>query len=133
MEISTKKQKILVIDDDPLIVDIYQTKFNTAGFEAIALNNAEGDFVSKIAAWKPDLILLDVNLCPPEFTCVDGFTACKMLRDDARTKNIPVIFLTNRSEEENIDKAKALGVPTYIVKAMMTPSEVVDEVRKQLR
>ncbi len=134
MESGAKRtnQRILIVDDNTLIVDIYQEKLTRAGFEAFALKDAEGDFVSKVAAWKPDLILQDINLCEPEEHCVDGFAACKMLRDDPRTKDIPVIFLTNRSEPENIHKAKMLGVSTYIVKAMMTPGEVVEEIKKNL-
>ncbi|MBT4648967.1 response regulator, partial [Candidatus Parcubacteria bacterium] len=63
---------------------------------------------------------------------MDGFSVLKALKEDDTTKDIPVILLTNLGQDEDIQRGKDLGAVGYLVKANLTPSEVVEEVKKKL-
>ena len=75
----------------------------------------------------PDFILLDIIM--PK---MDGFAVLKALKEDVKTKNIPVMLLTNLGQEEDIKRGEELGVVGYLVKANTTPSEVVEAVKNKL-
>lgn len=112
--------KILFIDDDEFLVDLYKIKFTEAGFEVYTLENAGGDFVQKVADIKPDLISLDIIM-----PIIDGFGVVELLKKDERTKNIPIIGFDNLGGKETVDKIIKLGAVDYLLKAMLTPSEVI--------
>ncbi len=119
-----KKQKVLLIEDDADLVEMYKLKFIGSGYEIItSFKGAEGLELAKKE--KPDIILLDIIL--PE---VDGFAILTELKKDPKTRNIPVLMLTNLGQESDIKKGKELGVTDYLIKANFTPSEVVEKVKK---
>ena len=123
---SDKKIKILLIEDEEMLANMYEVKFKNEGFDLEkALDGAEG--LAKAKANVPDFILLDIIM--PK---MDGFSVLKSLKDDPATKNVPVILLTNLGQEEDVEKGKELGAVGYLVKANITPSEVVAEVKKKL-
>ncbi|OGY94172.1 MAG: hypothetical protein A2406_01690 [Candidatus Komeilibacteria bacterium RIFOXYC1_FULL_37_11] len=123
---SDKKIKILLIEDEEMLANMYEVKFKNEGFDLEkALDGAEG--LAKAKANVPDFILLDIIM--PK---MDGFSVLKALKDDPATKNVPVILLTNLGQEEDVEKGKELGAVGYLVKANITPSEVVAEVKKKL-
>ena len=112
-------QKILLIEDDPLMVRLYQKVFERDGYEVeIALRGVEG--LAKAKEVKPDLILLDIMM--PE---MDGFEVLTKLKGDEETKNIKVIALTNLAGSGDEERALKLGVLKYIVKSEYDPDEVV--------
>jgi DNA-binding response OmpR family regulator len=115
-----KKYKILIIDDDTFLSDMYSFKFSQNNFETAVFNDANGDFVEKVFKVKPDIISLDI-IMPGR----DGFEALEMLKEDKRTKDIPVVILSNKSQESDIEQGLKLGVEDYMVCAYFTPSEVV--------
>lgn len=118
------KIKVLLIEDDPTLIEMYQLKFKESGFDFKVCNRgAEGLAASKKD--KPDVILLDVIL--PE---MDGFAILTELKKDAKTKSVPVLLLTNLGQESDIKKGKQLGAVDYLVKANFTPAEVVDKIKK---
>lgn len=120
------KTKILLIEDEEMLANMYEVKFQNEGFDLTkALDGAEG--LEKAKAIKPDFILLDIIM--PK---MDGFSVLKTLKEDPLTKDIPVMLLTNLGQEEDIERGKQLGAVGYLVKANITPSEVVDEVKKKL-
>lgn len=120
------KIKILLIEDEEMLANMYEVKFKNEGFELIkALDGAEG--LAKAQANKPDFILLDIIM--PK---MDGFSVLKALKEDENTKDVPVMLLTNLGQEEDIEKGKQLGAVGYLVKANITPAEVVAEVKKKL-
>jgi len=122
-----RKIKILLIEDDYFLSGIYLAKFGLEGFEIISSRDAEkGLELSKKE--KPDLILLDI-LLPNK----DGFWALKELKNDSTTKNIPVIVMTNLSEDENIRKAFDYGASEYLVKSNFLPNEVIEKVKKLIK
>ena len=85
------------------------------------MESLASDFVGKVAEIMPDLISLDIIM--PER---DGFEAIKLLKADSRTKNIPVIFLSNMGQGEDIKEGISLGAVDYIVVATITPNELVN-------
>lgn len=119
-------KKIAIIEDDQIISQMYRMKFEASGFEVqIANNGTRG--VALVKKFIPDIILLDLQM--PE---MDGVEALENIRQEPHGKTVPVIILTNIGEEEAPKKLKDLGVESYIVKANLTPNEVLGRVKKTL-
>ena len=115
--------KIAIIEDDATISQMYRMKFEADGFDVrLAGNGIIG--VSLIESFRPDIILLDIQM--PE---MDGAEALRRIRSHAWGKTIPVIVLTNLGEEEAPREMRSLGIQGYIVKANLTPRQVVAQVK----
>jgi two-component system phosphate regulon response regulator PhoB/two-component system alkaline phosphatase synthesis response regulator PhoP len=109
-----------------LWLGIYQKKFELEGFDvAVAADGEAGLAAAK--AKTPAIILLDIIM--PK---MDGFTTLQALKEDASLKPIPVILLTNLGQNEDVAKGTKLGAVGYLIKAQLTPGEVVAKVREQL-
>jgi len=122
-----KQLKILLVEDDNFLLNMYADKFRVEGFEVfIADNGAAGLKLAKEKA--PDLILLDVLL--PKMS---GFEVLQELNKDPRSKNIPVILLTNLSQKEEVTKGLELGAKDFLIKAHFMPQEVVAKVKSVLK
>jgi DNA-binding response OmpR family regulator len=120
------KIKILLVEDDQDLQEMYETKFTMEGFEVVKSENG-ADALNRVAATKPQIILLDIVM--PE---IDGFQVLKDLKADPATQNIPVILLTNLGQEGDIKRGMELGAVDYLIKANFTPNEVVAKVKKAL-
>ncbi len=120
------KKKILIIEDDSFIRDIYQTKFQQDDFEVVM---AEDGIIAleKIKQFTPDIILLDVIM-----PYMDGMEVLRKIKENEKLKNIPIIMLTNISEKEKIEESMETGVNDYLIKSHFTPSEVVRKVKTLL-
>lgn len=115
--------KVLVIEDEPSLRDIYTTKLRIEGFQV----SEAGDGVEglDVAIDKsPDVILLDVVL-----PIKDGFEVLKDLKANPRTKHIPVIILSNLGQEYEVKRGMTLGAENFLTKANLTPAKIVEEVR----
>lgn len=122
-----EKIKILLIEDDPFLLGMYDTKLKLEGFNVVlAEDGAKG--YELVSVEKPDIILLDIIL--PK---MDGFTVLKNLKNNAATKPIPVILMTNLGQKEDVAKGISLGAQDYLVKAHFMPSEVVEKIRQYLK
>lgn len=119
--------KIAIIEDDPVISQMYLMKFEADDFEVQAADNGR-DGVTLVEKFSPDIILLDIQM--PE---MDGPEALKEIRASAWGKDVPVIILTNLGEEEAPKNLRALGIHSYIVKADLTPRQVVERVKAALK
>lgn len=118
--------KVLIVEDDPLIVKMYQAKFTHEGFQvSIAEDGVTG--LNKALKETPDFIVLDIMM--PQLSGID---LLEKLRANSKGKNIPVIVLTNLSEKEEEQKAMQLGAKEYLLKANLTPGEVVSKIKKHL-
>lgn len=116
--------KVLIIEDEEMLVNMYISKFEKEGFKIEkALNGTDG--IAKAKDFKPEIILLDIIM--PE---MDGFMVLKQLKSDSATKNARVIMLTNLGQDEDVEKGKKLGAEDYLVKANLTPGQVVDKVKE---
>ena len=113
-------KKILHIDDDKFLLELYGKVFKESGFEVVSLDALEKDFVSQIDTVKPDLIISDVIRPTP-----NGLDLLKAIKADNRTKNIPFVFLSNSIDAEVKYASQKFGLPAPILKASLTPSQVV--------
>ena len=118
--------RILIIEDDPFLSDIYLTKFRGVGFEVdVARDGQEGLGMAKEK--NPDIILLDIVM--PH---MDGFAVLRALRSDASLAKIKIILLTNLGQQEDVEKGIKEGADDYIIKAHFTPTEVLAKVQEVL-
>ena len=118
--------KIAIIEDDPVISQMYRMKFEADGFDVQLANNGKRG-VELVEEFLPDIILLDLQM--PEMNGVD---ALEIIRKNEWGKDIPTIILTNLGQEESPKELKTLDVDSYIVKAELTPRQVVERVKKAL-
>lgn len=124
----TQKHKILLVDDDKFLLDMYATKFVASGFEALTSLGANAALEKIRGGENPDAIILDIIM-----PGIDGLELLEMIRKEKLVPNAVVIMLTNETDPAKIEKAKSLGIAGYIVKATSIPSEVVAEVTKILK
>ena len=118
--------KIAIIEDDPTISQMYRMKFEAAGFEVVSASDGEAG-VKVVQRANPDIILLDLQM--PN---MNGTEALQKIRHQPANANTPVIILTNLGEEEAPAELRRLGIDSYIVKANLTPSQVVARVKETL-
>ena len=118
--------KIAIIEDDPVISQMYRMKFEATGFDVETAGDGETG-IRMVEKFRPDIILLDLQM--PN---MNGNDALKEIRKEKSGKDIPVIILTNLGEEEAPDDLKSLNIHSYIVKADLTPSQVVAKVKDAL-
>ena len=118
--------RILIVEDDPILGRMYSEKFKSEGYEVIAAQDGESG-LKEARAGNIDMILLDVML--PRMSGID---LLEELRKDSTGKDINVIALTNLADQSEKDRAIALGVKDYLVKAMQTPEQVVTKVNSLL-
>lgn len=123
-----KKYKILIIDDDEFLLDMYSVKFRELGFEVeVAFGGAEA--LGKIrGGFQPDAALVDIVM--PN---MDGFEFITQARNENLLKNSKVVILTNLGQKDDIEKGKKLSVDDYIVKAYFTPSDVIKKIQSILK
>ena len=120
-------RRILMIDDDEFMLNLYSSKFKKKGFEFLGLSNADDNLIEKVVQFKPDIVSLDIVM-PGR----DGLEAATLLKATPETKNIPIFCLSNQNSEEYIEKAKSIGVVGYIVPALMAMNNIVDIYTKYL-
>ena len=118
---------ILLAEDDQLLREMYTLKLQNEGYAVVAAEDGEV-CMTALAKQKPALVLLDV-IMPKR----DGFSVLEAMKKDATLKNIPVILLTNLGQEHDIERGKKLGANDYLVKANLTPGQVVDKVKAILK
>lgn len=122
-----EKKKILIVDDDGFLLDMYALKFSQNNFDvstftdgATAIEKLEGGLI-------PDVILMDITM-----PGMDGFETLDKINKQNLAPNATKIILSNKSQQEDVNRANELGVSGYIVKANSTPTEVINQVVKIL-
>jgi len=121
-----KNKKILMIEDEKIIVDLLKSKLEREGYNVIVgRDGVEG--IEKMKEEKPDLILLDVVM-PRK----GGFEVIEERNKDEELKNIPVIIISNSGQPVELDRAKELGAIDWLVKTEFDPLEVITKVKKQI-
>jgi putative two-component system response regulator len=119
------KPKVLIIDDDKFLLNMYSIKFSKNDFEVSSATSGE-EAINKIKeGYVPDIILLDIIM-----PGMDGFEILEKIKKDNLAPKASVIMLTNQGQLADIERAKALGTSGYIIKATTIPSEVVEEVTR---
>ncbi len=121
------KKKILIVDDDSFLLDMYAFKFSQNNFEVHTAVSGLDSIQKLKSGINPDIILLDIIM--PE---MDGFEMLNKINNDKLSPNSVKIILSNKSQQEDIDRGNSLGVAGYIVKANSTPAEVISQVAEIL-
>jgi len=120
-----KKAKIIIIEDEDILVDILSKKLEQEGYEVASAEDGEKG-LERIEKFSPDLILLDIVM--PK---MNGYEVLSVLQKKfGKNKMPPVIIISNSGQPVEIDKAIQLGAKDYIIKAQFTPDEVLKKVDK---
>lgn len=123
MDENTKK--ILIVDDDKFLREMYVTKFATIGFYVDSVGSV-AEAIEKIkGGYEPDIMLFDI-IMPIE----NGWDLMQKIKDENLIPNTKKIVLSNQGEEPDVSKSEDFKVDGYIIKALNTPSEVVEKVKK---
>ncbi len=122
---SPEEKRILIADDDPVILRLIQVNLELEGYEVITANNGQ-EAVDTATAEMPDLVILDIMM--PR---LDGYQACQQLKGSDATKDIPVIFLSAKAQQGDIDKGESYGVAAYLTKPF-DPTELLEVVERHL-
>ncbi len=120
------KKKILLVEDDEALANVYKSRLDIEGFETRWVVNGE-DALATAIDFKPDLVLLDVMM--PK---ISGFDVLDILRNTPETSNIHVIMLTALSQPKDKERAESLGVDDYLVKSQVVIGDVIERVRHHL-
>ena len=133
-------KKILLVEDDPFLIDIYSTRLKKSGFKLEIADNG-GEALKKIRKknaanfekkkkknlW-PDVLILDIVLAG-----IDGWQVLQEIKKDEKLKDLKIIVFTNLGQKEEVEKGLRLGATKYLVKAHYTPSELVEEIEKIIK
>lgn len=116
--------KVLIVEDEPSLQNMYRLKFEKEGFEVYVANDGRPG-LDMARKHHPDVILLDVVL-----NDTDGFYVLKKLKKDSETSSIPVIISSNLSTTKDINYALDNGAAGYMIKSNTTPTQLVEKVRE---
>lgn len=120
------KKKILLVEDDEALANVYKSRLEIEGFETQWVSNGE-DALAAAMNFKPDLVLLDAMM--PK---ISGFDVLDILRNTPETTDIHVIMLTALSQPKDKERAESLGVDDYLVKSQVVIGDVIERVRHHL-
>jgi len=121
-----KKPKILIIEDEKILAEMYYDVFVQSGFKVFSATEAKQG-LEMAKKEKPDLIILDI-LLPRE----NGISFLEWQKKDPEVASIPVVVFTNYDELDTEKKAKKLGVKGYLIKANFTPQQFVLKIKNYL-
>jgi|JI10StandDraft_1071094.scaffolds.fasta_scaffold79397_4 CheY-like chemotaxis protein len=117
------KGKVLIVDDDKFLLDMYSLKFKMNGFEVMAGMGGK-DALSKLEnGFDPDILLFDIAM-----PGMDGPEFFNEVRNKGYASHATAVALSNQQEPADIEKVKSLGAAEYLIKASMTPQELIDRV-----
>lgn len=119
-------KKILLIEDDSMIIDLYRTELEKSGFSVSVIRDGRR-VLSSIKKERPDIVLLDIVL--PK---IDGWEILKEIKSNPEFKDLKVIILSNLGQKSEVERGFKMGASKYLIKAHHTPREIVEEVKKLL-
>lgn len=115
---------VLFVEDDPAYADMYRLKLELDGYTVHLASDGRQALQMLERGVLPDLVFLDVRL--PQ---LDGLAVLRRLRESQRTRELPVVVVSNYGEDDVIQESLQLGALDYLVKANVTPSELARGVR----
>ena len=119
----TNAKTIMLVDDDSFLLDMYAMKFKARGWDPITLSNSEEALNKLREGYEPTVLVVDIIM--PK---IDGIAFYKEVKSKNLAKSSVKIVLTNQGEKADLDKVADLGLDGYIIKALNTPTEVVEKV-----
>ena len=121
-----QKNKILLVEDDTTLAQVYKSRLEIEGFDVRHVANGE-DALAAALDFRPDLVLLDAMM--PK---INGFDVLDILRNTPETTNVMIIMLTALSQPKDKQRAEQLGADDYLVKSQVVISDVVDRIKYHL-
>jgi len=118
-----EKRKILIVDDDVFLLDMYALKFSQNNFEVTVGNSGAAGLEKLSGGLKPDIILTDIIM--PE---MDGFEMLEKINAEKLAESSVKVILSNKGQQADVERGTSLGASGYIIKANSTPAEVVRQV-----
>ena len=119
-----EKTKVLIVEDDKFLQKILSMKFGGDGFDVVSAFDGE-EAVKMILAEKPKLILLDLIL--PK---MNGFEVLAEIKTNTKTKDLPVVVLSNLGQEEDIKRAREMGAIDFLIKSNISIQDVVHKAKE---
>ncbi len=119
-----RQPKVLVVDDDQALLEMYTMRLKEEAFEVIVARNGE-EALARAVDSKPDVILLDVMM--PK---VNGFDVLDILKSTPETKKIPVLILTVLIQDADRERGLKAGAEDYLVKSETMPGQVIEKVKQ---
>lgn len=126
MDTASPLKKILLVEDDDALANVYMMRLQAEGFDVKRVANGE-EALAAAQAYRPSLILLDAMM--PK---VSGFDVLDILRNTPETANMKIIMLTALSQESDRQRAQGLGVDDYLVKSQVVITDVVGRIKHHL-
>lgn len=126
MDVTSPIKKILLVEDDDALANVYLMRLQAEGFDVRRVANGE-DALAAAREYAPSLILLDAMM--PK---ISGFDVLDILRNTPETADIKIIMLTALSQDSDKERAQGLGVDDYLVKSQVVISDVVDRIKHHL-
>lgn len=121
-----KGTKVLMVDDDKMLLDMYKERLELAGYNVVGVTNGE-ECLAKIQEVKPDIVLLDIMM--PK---INGYDTLASIKSDPATKDTPVIILSALVRDINKSKAVEAGADDYIIKSEVMPADVIKKIETVL-
>lgn len=121
---TTNDVKVMIVDDDHFILNMYKIKFEHAGFNIKTAGDGKEALDIVRSGYTPDVLLIDI-LMP----VMGGLEFLQHVREENLLEHVPIIVLSNQSQSTDISEAMKWGVKSYIVKATTIPSEIVEEIK----
>lgn len=118
-----EKRKILIVDDDTFLLDMYALKFSQSGFEVYTAVSGDNALEKLRGGLKPVIILMDIIM-----PGMDGFEMLQKINEEKLSEDSTKVILSNKGQRSDINRGSELGASGYIVKANSTPTEVIDQV-----
>jgi CheY-like chemotaxis protein len=118
-----EKKKILIVDDDTFLLDMYALKFSQNGFEVYTAPGGDQALEKLKGGLVPDILLMDIIM-----PGMDGFEMLRKINEAGLIKDTVKVVLSNKGQKSDIDEGTSLGASGYIVKANSTPAEVITKV-----
>lgn len=122
-----KKKKVLIVEDDEFLQSLGAKRLETEGYEVFMAQDGQ-KAIESIPEVLPNLIFLDLLL-----PIKNGFEVLESIKNDPRTKDIPVIVFSNLGQQEDVDRAKSLGAQDFLIKANFTLDDVVTKIKSILQ
>ena len=118
------KKRILIIEDDRLLLQLLGKKLSDDGGFTIIESFEGEEGLKKCREEKPDLILLDIIM-----PGMDGFKVLSILKEDPETSDIPIMILSNLGQKHEVEKGLKMGAVDFLIKANFTPIEIIQKIK----
>jgi two-component system phosphate regulon response regulator PhoB len=126
MQPSSSSKRILLVEDDDALANVYLMRLQSEGFDVRRVSNGE-EALAAALSYKPDLVVLDVMM--PK---VSGFDVLDIFRNTPETANLKVIMLTALSQESDKERAENLRADDYLVKSQVVIADVIERIKHHL-